>query len=377
MRECLIFRHQMFKYSEPFIGEQAQRLNRFRPLYVGRARFGESPTGAESYALEDLDEWGHLYRRMWQVGTRGVDLYLRLLRGRAPALVHAHFGVEGVYALPLARRLGVPLITTFHGFDATTGLGGLLSSMSPSWFNYALFRRQLARHGDLFLCVSEFIRRRVIALGFPEERTHVHYIGMDTHVGTPSSAVGRRMLILHVARLTEKKGTEYLLRAFSRLGRMAPEAELEIIGDGPLRPSLESLAVSLGIRERTRFTGPLPHSVVMEEMRKAGVLILPSVTARNGDAEGLGMVLLEAAALGLPVIGTQHGGIPEAVVDGETGFLVEERNVEQLADRMKTLLRDESLRARMGARARTLCERRFDIGRQTEKLEAYYEKVCA
>src|ERR1700748_2598457 len=170
MREIAIFRHNLFRLSEPFIAQQAQRLQRHRPFYLGRLRFGPTPAGAESLALEDLRPlpWPRLG---WQMMTRNPGPYLRLLGARRPALLHAHFGIEGVYALPVAKRLGIPLITTFHGFDATLSTAALLAS--PAWAHYPLFRHRLAAEGDLFLCASEFIRERLLAMGFPEARTKV------------------------------------------------------------------------------------------------------------------------------------------------------------------------------------------------------------
>lgn len=375
MREVAIFRHQLFKVSEPFITQQAEQLQQFSPMYLGRERFGAAPIGSDSFALADAPRQSQFSRRLWQVMTRDPRPYLQLLEQRQPALIHAHFGVEGVYALPLARKLDIPLVTTFHGFDATLSTKSLLASRSPSWMNYAVRRRELARHGDIFLCVSEFIRQRVLELGFPEDRTSVHHIGIDTQLIQKRDPKGEEPIVLHVARLVEKKGTEYLIRAFAKISGDFPDMELVIIGDGPLRESLETLVKSLGLKNQVYFIGPQPHSEVMSSMRKATMLVLPSVTANSGDAEGLGMVLLEAAALGIPMIGTQHGGIPEAIVDDKTGFLVAERDTEALAERLHILLADQNRRWAMGLEARAFCEARFDIRHQTEKLEAIYNQV--
>src|SRR5271167_2194943 len=168
MRQVAIFRHNLFKISEPFITQQAQQLRRHQPLYLGRLRYGEAPAGAEAPALQDLVPGWPIPFVARQILTRDPAPYQRLLGGRRLALIHAHFGVEGVYALPLAQRLGIPLVTTFHGFDATLSTAALLTS--PAWANYPLFRRQLARRGDLFICASSFIRDRVLAMGFPEAR---------------------------------------------------------------------------------------------------------------------------------------------------------------------------------------------------------------
>lgn len=377
MHKISILRHQLFKISEPFITQQAEQLKRFEPLYTGRQRFGSGPSNAQVAALEDIAKQRSLLRRLYQVVTRDPRPYLQLLAGREPVLIHAHFGVEGVYGLPLACQLGVPLITTFHGFDATLSNKALLTSGSPSWVNYALHRQKLAAKGDRFLCVSEFIRRRVIALGFPEERTFVHHIGIDTHAIHPQQSTETTLTIVHVARLVEKKGTEFLIRAFGQLKPFDRELSLVIIGDGPRRASLQELAEKLGISQHVLFKGAKPHDQVMDTMRRAHVLALPSVKAAKGDAEGLGMVLLEAAALGIPVVATKHGGIPEAVADSESGYLVPERDVDALANSLEKLISNNSLRQTMGKNARTMCETHFDIRRQTRKLEDHYHAVLA
>ncbi len=373
MRRVAIFRHNLFKISEPFIMQQAQQLRRYAPLYLGRLRYGAAPEGAESLALQDLVTGSPLPLIARQMLTRNPEPYVRLLAGRRLSLIHAHFGVEGVYALPLAQRLGVPLVTTFHGFDATLSTAGLLCN--PAWVNYALFRGRLARQGDLFLCASGFIRERLLGMGFPPERTRVHYIGVDCGAIIPREAAEEEPVILHVARLEPVKGTEYLIRAFAAVAGQHKQARLVIIGDGKLRRSLEALAKSCGVAERVEFLGAMPHAQVMGWMRRAAMLVLPSVRTASGRVEGLGMVMLEAAATGVPGIGSRLGGIPEGIADGETGFLVPERDPEALAARIGELLADQALRRRMGMAARRRVEQSFDIVRQTAMLEDIYDSV--
>jgi colanic acid/amylovoran biosynthesis glycosyltransferase len=371
MRTVAIYRHQLFQRSETFIAQQAGALAGFKPVYVGRSR---APGGPERAAVVTLMNAGRT-RRWGQALLRDPATLAGGLRPHRPVLIHAHFGVEGVYALRLAKQLGIPLVTTFHGFDATTTLGGLLRSGKVSWINYALFRRQLASHGALFVCVSDYIRQRVLELGFPAARTVTHHIGIDTRTITPLPDRSTAKRILHVARLVEKKGTRYLLDAFARLASSDPEVELTIIGAGPLRADLEQQAQATGFGSRIRFLGAQPHAMVLEHLARANVFCLPSITARSGDAEGLPISILEAAALAVPVVATRHSGIPEAVVDGETGYLVAERDSAALADRIDRLLKDEGLSARLGRSARLNVEQRFDIKRQTLALEALYESV--
>ena len=373
VREVAIFRRNLFKISEPFITQQGEQLRRYRALYLGRLRQGDKPAGVESSSFEDVAGRWSLPLAAWQMITRETRTFERLLDGRRPSLIHAHFGVDGVYALPLARRLGIPLVTTFHGFDATLSTPALMCS--PDWAQYRVFRGRLAREGALFICVSAFIRDRLLAMGFPAARTRVHYIGVDCEAIRARDRAEETPTVLHVARLVEFKGTQYVIRAFAAAASERPEIRLVILGDGPLNRRLRSLAGSLGLDERVRFLGARPHAEVLGWMRKAAMLVLPSVRTRTGRAEGMGQVLLEAAASGVPVIGSRSGGIPESVVEGRTGFLVPERDPQALARRMIELVDDSTLRQRMGAEARAHVERNFDIRRQTETLESLYDAV--
>jgi glycosyltransferase involved in cell wall biosynthesis len=373
LRKVAIFRHNLFRISEPFIADQAQHLRRYRPLYLGRKRFGLPPDGASSLALEDLYTRWKLPRIGWQMLTGDAQPYLRLLGRRRPSLIHAHFGIEGAAALRMAVQLGIPLVTTFHGFDATLKTHAMLGS--PAWFRYPLMRRKLAREGNLFLCASLFIRQKLLETGFPESRTHTHYIGVDCRTIRPRADFEEKPLILHVARLVEVKGTRYLLRAFATVARKYHRVRLLIIGDGPLRRQLHALTASLGMRDRVEFLGALPHGAVLSWMRKAAMLVLPGIRTATGREEGLGMVLLEAAATGLPIVGSRVGGIPECMLEGETGFLVPERDADALARRMAELLEDPVRRHRMGTAGRALVEDRFDIDRQTAVLENFYDSL--
>jgi glycosyltransferase involved in cell wall biosynthesis len=342
---------------------------------VGRLRFGLPPEGAQSLALQDLGSVWSWPRIGWQMVTRSPRPYRRLLGHHRPSLIHAHFGIDGVYALPLAEQLKLPLITTFHGFDATLSTAAL--ACSPAWVNYPLFRHRLAHKGSLFLCVSSFIRDRVLAMGFPEARTRVHYTGVDCTAIQLRDPCEESRTILHVARLVDMKGTEYLLRAFRVLLQTHAAVQLVIIGDGPLHRSLRALAAVLDLGNRVQFLGALPHAEVLAWMRKATMLVLPSIRTTTGRVEGLGMVLLEAAATGVPVIGSCVGGIPEGIVDGETGFLVPQRDVDALAGRMNDLIEDPAIRLHMRVRARAFVEKQFDIRRQSELLEGFYDEVLS
>jgi glycosyltransferase involved in cell wall biosynthesis len=345
-----VFRSPVFNASETFVRAQAAGLVRYQPLVVGIEDKGHVPPALAG-------------RVLLQPGAKR-------LRGFAPVLIHAHFGPDGLRALPLAARLGVPLVTSLRGYDLSRSTAALLRSGRLSWMNYALFQRRLMRRGDLFLAVSDALRRRAIARGYPAERTRTHYNGVDLDRFPAGS--GGADTILFVGRLVEKKGLRTLLRAFAALRATRPAAGLVVIGDGPLRGELAESA-----DESVRFLGWQPAGAVAEWMRRATVLAAPSVAARDGDAEGLPNALVEAAASALPAVGTDHEGIPEAIVEGETGFLVPEGDAAALAARLGTLLDSRELRDRMGAAARALAEARFDFARQMQRLEEIYDEVRA
>jgi glycosyltransferase involved in cell wall biosynthesis len=285
--------------------------------------------------------------------------------------MHAHFGMDAVYAMPLARELGIPCLTTLHGLDTTMRRSQWFRHLNAPAQYYGLLRGRLASRGDLFICVSEHIRSVAERIGVPAERTVTHYIGIDTDDVVPAP-FPREPVVAHVARLVESKGTADLLRAFAILAPAFPDWKVEIIGDGPERARLLALSAALGVEDMVEFRGERRHDEALLLMRRASVLCLPSVTARTGNQEGLGIVLLEAAAAGTPVVATDHGGIPEVVIDGVTGLLAPERSPDELAERLRALMSSESLAARLGRAARARVETVFDIRRQTRVLEGIY-----
>jgi colanic acid/amylovoran biosynthesis glycosyltransferase len=358
-----LFRTPVFNPTERFIQDQAAALTRWRPLVVGLERKGEVlPALRDGMILPA----GTAERLLFSARGRGGGIEARL-RAAGPRLIHAHFGTDGLKVLPLARTLGVPLITHLRGYDVTLSKAALIGSGRPTWIRYALGRGRLMRGGDLFLAVSEALRDRAIALGYPAERTLTHYNGVDLDRFHPGDGPREAGLVLHVGRLVEKKGSAVLIEAMAGL----EDARLVVIGDGPLRPALERRA-----GPSVQFLGALPPEEVASWMRRASVLAAPSLTASDGDAEGLPNVVVEAAASGLPVVATHHSGIPEAVADGETGFLVPEGDAAALAARIAALLGPEDVRRQMGAAARSLAEDRFDRARLTARLEAIYDEVA-
>jgi colanic acid/amylovoran biosynthesis glycosyltransferase len=361
-----VFRSAVFNASERFIQDQAAALTRWRPLVVGIERKGEVlPRLREGMILaESAGE-----RLAFRLRGRGGRIEAEL-RAARPAVIHGHFGTDGLLVLPLARALAVPLITSLRGYDVTRTDGALLRSGRLSWMRYALGKKRLQCGGALFLAVSDALRDRAIAQGYPEARTITHYNGVDLDRFRSDMAPREPGLVLHVGRLVEKKGTKVLIEAVAGIAG----ATLAIIGDGPLRGALERQARELG--DRVRFLGALRSEEVANWMRRASVLAAPSMTAADGDAEGLPNVVVEAAASGLPVVGTHHSGIPEVIQEGISGFLVPENDAGALAARLSDVLGSESRQNEMGIAARRLAERKFSRQLLTERLESIYDEVA-
>ena len=190
---------------------------------------------------------------------------------------------------------------------------------------------------------------------------------------TPNPLVKREPIVLFVGRLIEKKGCEYLIQAIAQVQKTIPNIELVVIGDGILRSSLENLANNL--LSNYRFLGVKPQETVQEWMNKAFLLGAPSVTTATGESEGLPIVILEAQAMGLPVISSIHAGIPEAIVHEETGFLTQEKDGESLAKYILTLFENVELREKFSTLGRRRIETEFNLKLNAAKLEEIYDNT--
>jgi glycosyltransferase involved in cell wall biosynthesis len=368
----IVYRDHLLARSETFVLTQAEALQRFIPYYVGSRLMRGLPLPLERTLVVNhnglLGKSSEAIFKVWGL----APALTRRVRDLHPALIHAHFGPDGVTALPLARSLRLPLLVTFHGYDVTVSD----DYARRSFYNHRLYlrRRETLKHeGKLFIAVSQFIRRKLLEQGFPSDKIVVHYIGVDTKAFQPDLAVRREPTVLFVGRLTEKKGCEYLIRAMSRVQATMPEVQLIVVGDGPLRAELEGLAARL--LRRYKFVGMQPSRVVRSWMNRARLLCAPSVTASSGDSEGLPITVVEALAMGLPVVGSVHAGIPEAVIHGEIGFLIAERDSTALASYILQLLKDESLWQRFSTQGRERAHRLFDIHKQVHTLENIYQAI--
>lgn len=291
------------------------------------------------------------------------------------ALIHAHFGTGAVYALPYARKHRLPLVVTFHGNDVAALLGS--QRYRYKRWRYVLRSSKLFERADLMLAVSLELQELLADLSGRPEAVKLHHLGIDLARFRPRDEVeveGPPHVVM-VGRFTEKKGMLYGLRAFAEAVRQGREARLTIAGGGEREGELRRFVAEAGLEERVTFAGVLAQEEVAALLRAADVLLAPSVVARDHDREGSPITIREASASEVPVLSTVHAGIPQLVADGETGFLVPERNVPALAERLIALLDDPALRREMGRAGRAKMAREFDLFAQVAELERHYDAV--
>jgi colanic acid/amylovoran/stewartan biosynthesis glycosyltransferase WcaL/AmsK/CpsK len=303
-------------------------------------------------------------------GAAGAYEYrlLRGLREHGCVLLHAHFAPTACRHLDIRRKAGLPLVTTFYGFDL-----GLTRDEGSGWREaYA----RLFAEGDAFVCEGPRMAEHLVSLGCPAHKVRVVKIGLDlSRFPFRPRQRTQPLILLQTGRFVEKKGIDVSIRAFAAARHRLGPSELWLIGDGPERARLEALAAGLDVGDRVRFLGLLSHEEYRRAIERAHIGLQPSRTASDGDTEGgAPTVLLEMQAAGLPVVGTRHADLPTVVAEPDA--LVEEGDFEGLADALVRAaeLTEDDWRARC-ERARALMEAEHDAARTAASMEALYSDL--
>jgi glycosyltransferase involved in cell wall biosynthesis len=338
-----------------------QNLYPFEPVFVQGKGLYEKIATRLSRAVKG---------RYTLIASRQYRSWSRALTTERVRLIHAHFGHYGLDMLPLARDLGIPLLVTFHGMDGSKYLRDRRYSRDlAALFDYAHV-----------ITVSQDMARRLTPFGLNTDRADVHYIGIpvdefDVPDRTPIREKIRDhelLRFLQVSNFVEKKGHRYTIDAFRRFVEKYPYCRLTLAGDGPLRPEIESMCAQKRLGEYVKFAGRVVKTQVSDLMRESDVFVHHSVTAADGDMEGIPTVIMEAMSTGLVVISTIHSGIPELIDDGIDGYLVAERDVDGYVHKLVKLAESDP---ELPKRARTKIEDKYNITKQNAKLVDIYEKV--
>lgn len=337
MNTVIVFRKNLLPWSETFVRQQVLALQRWSPILIGEERVekGLDLQNVDNKII-DLSARRPVNRLLAKLNSTFPSIKPQSdkeIEALAPRLIHAHFGVDAVAAWPTIRRLGLPMVVTLHGYDVNIrpdfweqGGMGREHKTYPSVF------REMSRDPLVsFIAVSTAIKKQAVDhYDISPEKMTVNYLGIDPSKFSASviPIEERPLLVTYVGRMVEKKGPDILIKAVAEARKYVPEIKLQLIGDGPLKSDMESLALRIGCP--ASFLGVQGSEVVASSLKRSRLFCLPSITASNGDAEGLPIVLLEAQACGVPVITSAVGGRDEGIAPNQTGWAFSEGDIEQL-----------------------------------------------
>lgn len=359
------FKGKYLNPTEAFIYGQLTGIRQFRSIMLSLKKENLDMYPFSSiYSLSDPG----IFRRGLEIFKffimKHSDYFESVLREQEARLIHVHFGHFGMHFLKMKQRLNIPLVTTFYGVDVAKPAG---------------FYKELFKHGDLFIVLSGDMKEKLSGLGCPVEKIKVWHLGIDVdNIRYRQKERGKKFVFLIVARFMEKKGIEYGIRAFAKVAGKYPDCELRIVGDGPLYNKLNGLSEELGILEKVVFINNLisenPRRITMVEFDAADAFLLPSVSA-PGDYGGTPIVLMESQAYGIPTITTDDCGGEEEVLDGKTGFIVGQRDIEGLEEKMIELIENPELCKVLGRNGRDHVEKEFNQRIQIPRLEKIYSNL--
>lgn len=321
---------------------------------------------------------GRWWRKFWRHQLLGLPLALtsgergRLDQGLAEIgakLLHVYFGHIGALFLPWLRHATLPSVLSFHGADVSVGFARERDR--------AALQEALGL-ATLVLARSEALGDDLRALGCSEAKIRIHRAGLPSQRFSPTPRAhpgDGEAVVMQACRFIAKKGLLTTLAAFARFSAVRPASRLVLVGSGPMRSELERLARDLGIAGKVEFTGFLDEAALVQRYGQAHLFVHPSETGPEGDREGVPNTVIEAMAAGLPVIGSRHGGIPEAIQDGESGLLVPEADAEALAAAMSRALDDKPLYNRLASAASARAKGLFDLEANTRLLEGWYAEA--
>ena len=372
----LVYRNSVLPISETFVYNQSINLRRYEAYLLG----SNHPRGAQielPAGFSKVINPGNLYGKFKELifklfGIITEDTY-RWIMEKKPVLIHAHSGYDGAVVLPLAKKLGIPLIVTFIGSDASIKDDFIKHSYLHRRV-YFTRRLELIKEAVKIIVPSEFLKQKLLEKNFPENKLIILHHGIDLKKFPPNKSYPIYGNIVFVGRLTPQKGLSYLISAINRLMQEFPMIHLSVIGDGPSRQEYEKFARA-EIPGKYDFLGAQTSEIVSEYLSRAYIFSMPSVSMTTGETESFGLVFVEAQAMGVPVVSFKSGGIPEVVADGETGLLCSERDIDALSYNIRRLLIDRQLHDQMSVAAIRRVHDLFNLDKQNKLLEDLYDSI--
>lgn len=361
-------------YSETFIRDHIALL----PFDVTGvyARWGNVPRFQTSDDAPLASFGARLRRKLTPSASTDMEVDRKLAQaafgrwlGRSGMdVVMSEYGIVGADIVDACNAHNVPLVVHFHGYDAHS---------VEVLEEYGARYEHLFKHAQAFIAVSKHMREHLISLGAPPEKTHWNPCGVVTSVFNESKPAEAPPVFVSVGRFVDKKAPHLAILSFRKVWEACPDARLVMIGDGPLLDACTQLVKALGMEQCVELLGSCPHDVVAERMKGARAFVQHSVTTTYGDSEGTPVAVLEAGASGIPVVATAHTGICDVVKDGESGFLVEECDIDGMASHLIRLAEDPALAGEVGSFARKhICEN-FSMDHSVSRLSKVIEQAAA
>jgi colanic acid/amylovoran biosynthesis glycosyltransferase len=362
-----------------WIYAQISNLKKYQPLVITTRKRNLDIFPVEKiYSLSDLNGLNRFFQRQYAKLTNFYyPFFLKVLKENQVLLLHSHFGNRGYFDLALKQKLKIPQVTTFYGHDVS------LLPQEERWREkFKVFFEQ----GDLILAEGRYMKKTLLEMGCPDSKVRVQHLGIDCKKipFIPRKMVdSQKVKILIAGTFREKKGITYALEAFARLAPKYKNIGVTLIGDAGrsqreinYKKEITAIIGSRHITDRVNYLGFLPYPAFIEEAKNNHIFLSPSIHPSDGETEGGAPVaLIEMSAYGMPIVSTFHCDIPEVVIDGESGFLVQEKDTDRLAERLEHLITHPEIWEPMGRAGRKHIEEEFNIVTQAAKLETFYDSL--
>lgn len=364
MKKVLHYKTNFLNKSETFIKRLVQNHIAYQPVALCYRK--KSFNG--NLTIHEVPQKG---RHSWVNfaafhSNLSLPYYHKILKQEKPDLIHAHFGYDAMKLITLARKYNIPLLVSFYGTDV---------SRLPSEFGWKTRYKRLAEEGTHFIAATTYMKSQLIDLGFPEDKISIVRFGIELNGCIKKDSTIPAHNIMMVGRMVEKKGFEYGIKAISKLGQKGINAELDLYGYGPDMNLLKKLTANLDLQDKIHFHGYQPIEAIFEAHDHHSILLAPSVTAKDGDMEGLPNTILESMAKGTAVVATRHAAIPEVVEDGKTGFLVDERDEASLSDVIEKIILGDFDLEEIRINARRVIEDQYGIQKMVSEVERIYDQI--
>lgn len=344
-------------YSETFIRAQIDMLKPEIILHGGKL---PSKINGESIVTPFWDSLNKKCRKLFHFDLVTLESRLvYLLRKKKIDIVFAQYGPAGVAMLPVCKKSKIPLVVHFHGFDA---------SHMPTLQKYETAYREMFSYAKYIIVVSNAMFKAIHELGCPPDKIVLNPYGVNDFFFN-CSPTGKSNIFFAAGRFVEKKGPDFTIRSFHKMVTQFPDARLYMAGDGPLLENCRQLVKTLSLEKNVFFPGVLKPEMIAGFMQKSIAFVQHSMVASSGDSEGTPVAIMEASAASLPVVSTFHAGIPDVILDGITGILVPETDIDKMADAMLTLLNDKELARKMGRAGRERIKSEYSMERYINVLK--------